>query len=53
VLFSGCAQKTTFLLGEWFTGNLQDVAWSPDDKMFVVNYWIDNDDSIVMFRHSA
>lgn len=26
-------------------GNLHDIAWSPDSKMFVVNYWIDHDDS--------
>lgn len=45
ILLSGCAPKTPSLLAEWATGNLHAVAWSPDSKMFVINYWIDNDDS--------
>lgn len=45
VLLSGCAPKAPSLLAEWSTGNLRDVAWSPDSSMFVINYWRDNDDS--------
>lgn len=41
----GCSPKAPSLLGEWFTGNLHDIAWSPDNKIFVANYWIDGDDS--------
>ncbi|MFN8411633.1 MAG: WD40 repeat domain-containing protein [Anaerolineales bacterium] len=43
---SGCSRAMTpSLLGEWETGDLKDVAWSPNSRMFAVNYWIDNSET--------
>ena len=33
------------LLGEWTTGEVHDMAWSPDNRIFVVNYsWVEGND---------
>ena len=32
------------LLAQWTVGDLQDVAWSSDSKMFAVNYSLDGND---------
>jgi WD40 repeat protein len=33
------------LLGKWTVGNVHDLAWRPDSKIFAVNYWVDGEDS--------
>lgn len=43
---TSCAPKTPSFgsLGEWDVGNVHDMAWSPDSKTFVVNYWMEGQD---------
>lgn len=33
------------LLAEWTTGRVEDMAWSPDSKMFAFNYYLSGDNA--------
>lgn len=37
-LMTGCSSTQPILLGEWTVGDIGDMAWSPDSKMFAVSY---------------
>lgn len=37
------------LLAEWTIGNPQDIAWSPDSKLFAINYVMDGNNFVQAF----